>query len=286
MHSGKAPGKSTEDWSLPAAHTGSTSLASAYCSASCSTSEPESPPRLRLTTFAPLSTAQRMPSAMSGDQQMYPKKGTSPQPLETTRSTFGPQAMPAAPTPLLPRASAMPDTCVPCPLSSSAMSSTLKWSRCAISRPARSSWSPKIPVSMTPTTADPVKAPSWSKASSQSESASGTSPSVQSTLPEPSRTAPSLWRSQRSPKRSSAGGSQSPSPAVHGKPSVRGTLSSAQTMPGALERARTTASSLPSATRSTRAPPASTREGTAPCSAAMREACAPAAKRTTTTPGW
>ncbi len=64
-------------------------------------------------TFAPLSVAHMMPSAIAEEGQPYRKPYSSPQTLAETIWTSGIQATPGTPVPLWPLPAAIPATCVP-----------------------------------------------------------------------------------------------------------------------------------------------------------------------------
>src|SRR5262249_29830036 len=149
--------------SFPPAATTTTLCWSAYCTAlSSDASAP--PPRLRLITPAPLSTAHVIPLATSLVNPL-------PSPHSTcTGKILTPGAVPEIPVLLLLFAAMIPDTCVPCPLGSVVpprpSNARPRWSCGTKGRlspcPARSGWFAMTPVStsatVTPAPWDPSAA--------------------------------------------------------------------------------------------------------------------------------
>src|SRR5215208_355972 len=158
-------------------------LAHAYWTACCSVVE-EPPPRLIEITLAPLSWAQRMQLATS-DVEPWP----SGPPSALHMASCELNATPVTPFPLLALAVIVPETCVPCPLSSEQLPSWSELLRIGMPEydfaqfatlPARSSCVARMPVSTTPTFTPPVPGnvprPAASHPSGASMSASGVPP--------------------------------------------------------------------------------------------------------------
>src|SRR3954467_5067539 len=152
----------TEPAAPPPAH--------AYWTACCNVVDAP-PPRLIEMTFAPLSCAQRMQLATS---DVDPWPSGPPSALHIASGELN--ATPATPLPLLALPVIVPDTCVPCPLSSAHEPSRLEPARmpppprdCAqlASLPVRSSCVARMPVSTTPTFTPPVEGNAPSPAASQ-----------------------------------------------------------------------------------------------------------------------
>ena len=141
-------------WSeFPTAATTTTPLETAYETAAASRGEYVSllgspgsrrPPRLRLITRAPWSTAQWI-AADSASSEIVPSVSTT-----FAISSWAGKAIPAMPTPLFIAAAISPATKVPCPCSSVSALPPTKLFESRI-RPANSGWPPSIPESTTAT---------------------------------------------------------------------------------------------------------------------------------------
>src|SRR4051812_30839875 len=158
-------------------------LAHAYWTALCSVDDAP-PPRLIEMTRTPLSFSQRMQLATS---EVLPCPSGPPSARHIASGELN--ATPATPLPLFALPVTVPDTWVPCPLSSAHEPSWMEPERmisaprdCAqlASLPVRSSCVARIPVSTMPTLGPPVAgnvpSPAASQPSGASMSASGVPP--------------------------------------------------------------------------------------------------------------
>src|SRR5262245_9707144 len=132
---------------LPAAATTTTLRAVAYWTAACSSGLNPAPPRDRLITRAPWSTASTMPVATSESKARSPAN-------TLTGMTRPFQVTPATPMPLFALAAITPATNVPCPGSSVIGEAGATTLNPGARRPTRSGWVTSTPVSTTATTCD------------------------------------------------------------------------------------------------------------------------------------